>query len=101
MRVDRRGFLKALGGGIAGVAAGNILTPKKLKAEAVVPLQEFVGILVDTTRCVGCRTCEAACAEAHHLPIPDISDESVFEKKRDTTVSQLTVVNRFETEKGD
>ena len=101
MRVDRRGFLKALGGGIAGVAAGNILAPKKLKAEAVVPLQEFVGILVDTTRCVGCRTCEAACAEAHHLPIPDISDESVFEKRRDTTVSQWTAVNRYKTEKGD
>jgi Fe-S-cluster-containing dehydrogenase component len=42
-----------------------------------------------------------ACAEANHLPIPDTGDESAFEKERQTTVSQLTVVNRYKTEKGD
>ena len=101
MGIDRRGFLKVVGGGIAGVLCGNILSPERLKAEVVVPLNEFVGLLVDTTRCVGCRTCEAACAEAHHLPIPDISDSSVFENGRQTSVSQWTVVNRYNTEKGE
>jgi len=50
---------------------------------------------------VGCRSCEAACAEANQLPDPDISDESVFEKERKTTVTQWTVVNRYKTEKGE
>jgi Fe-S-cluster-containing dehydrogenase component len=100
MGIDRRSFLKILGGGVAGAAFGNVLTPRTVRATAGAHPTEFMSVLVDTTRCVGCRSCEAACAEAHHLPIPDISDESVFEKKRDTTVSQWTVVNRFETEKG-
>ena len=101
MGIDRRSFLKVLGGGIAGAAAGNMLIPRRLKAAEVVPAKEFVGILVDTTRCVGCRSCEAACAEVHHLSVPDISDSSAFEKKRQTTEGQWTVVNRYETDKGE
>ncbi len=101
MGIDRRSFLKVLGGGVAGAALGSLLTPKRLKAEAIAPPKQFVGVLVDTTRCVGCRSCEMACAEAHHLTVPDISDPSAFEKERKTTVSQWTVVNRYETEKGE
>ncbi len=101
MGIDRRSFLKVLGGGVAGAALGNILAPRRLKAEEIAPPKEFVGVLVDTTRCVGCRSCEAACAEAHHLTVPDISDPSAFEKERKTTESQWTVVNRYKTEKGE
>lgn len=101
MGTDRRSFLKLLGGGIAAAATGNLLTPRRSKAEVQADSSEFFGVLVDTTRCVGCRSCEAACAEANHLPIPDINDQSVFERKRETTVSQWTVVNRYETEKGE
>ena len=101
MGIDRRSFLKVLGGGIAGVASGNMLTPSLLKAEEMAPPRQFLGVLVDTTRCVGCRSCEAACAEANHLPVPHIGDESAFEKERQTTESQLTVVNRYMTEKGE
>lgn len=101
MGIDRRSFLKVLGGGIAGAASGSLLVPRKLRASVTPHQKEFLGILVDTTRCVGCRSCEAACAEANHLPVPDISDESVFERERKTTVSQLTVVNRYQTEKGE
>jgi formate dehydrogenase iron-sulfur subunit len=101
MGINRRSFLKIIGGGVAGAALGNVLTPRTVRATAAAHPTEFMGLLVDTTRCVGCRTCEAACAEAHHLPIPDISDESVFEKRRDTTVNQWTVVNRYKTEKGE
>ena len=101
MAIDRRSFLKVLGGGMAGVASGSILTPNLLRAEEGIAPAEFVGVLVDTTRCVGCRSCEVACAEANHLPVPDTGDESVFEKERQTTVSQLTVVNRYQTQKGE
>jgi Fe-S-cluster-containing dehydrogenase component len=106
MGINRRSFLKVLGGGIVGgglvgVASGSIVTPGKFKAETTVPPKEFLGILVDTAKCVGCRSCEAACAEENHLPVPDIADESVFKKERKTTVSQLTVVSRYQTEKGE
>jgi formate dehydrogenase iron-sulfur subunit len=100
MGIDRRSFLKILGGGLAGAALGNVLTPRTARASVEANPKEFMGVLVDTTRCVGCRTCEAACADAHNLPIPDISVESVFEKGRKTTETQWTVVNRYDTEKG-
>jgi Fe-S-cluster-containing dehydrogenase component len=106
MGINRRSFLKVLGGGIVGgglvgVASGSIVTPGKFKAEATVPPKEFSGILVDTARCVGCRSCEEACAQANHMPVPDIGDSSAFEKKRNTSVTQLTVVNRYQTSKGE
>jgi Fe-S-cluster-containing dehydrogenase component len=101
MGIDRRSFLKILGGGIAGVASANILAPGMLKAKEIAPPKQFVGVLVDTTRCIGCRACEAACTEAHHLPILDISDEVAFEKERQTSEKQWMVVNRYKTEKGD
>jgi Fe-S-cluster-containing dehydrogenase component len=90
-----------LGAGVTGAALGNLSTPRKARANVTAPPTEFVGILVDTTRCVGCRSCEAACADAHHLIAPDIGDLSAFEKERKTTESQWTVVNRYKTEKGE
>ena len=101
MGMDRRSFLKILGGGLAGAALGNTLIAKTVKAMVAAHPTEFMGVLVDTTRCVGCRTCEAACADAHALSVPDISDSSAFRKERTTSVSQWTVVNRYETEKGE
>jgi len=98
LKMDRRKFLKSLGAGIVGVA-GTSLTAAGLNAQETISGKGFMGVLVDTTRCIGCRSCEEACAEAHDLPVPDIGDESVFEKKRDTSVTQWTVVNRYETEK--
>lgn len=101
MGIDRRNFLKVIAGGIAGAVSGNILAPRTLKAEEIAPLKQFMGVLVDTTRCVGCRACEAGCAEANNLPVPDISDTSVFEKKRQTSLSEWNVINRYKTEKGE
>ncbi len=101
MGIDRRSFLKILGGGVAGAALGNILIPRTVRATAPAHPTEFMGVLVDTTRCVGCRSCEMACAEVHDLSVPDIADSSIFDRERATSVSQWTVVNRYETKKGE
>jgi Fe-S-cluster-containing dehydrogenase component len=41
---------------------------------------DAMGVLVDLTRCVGCRSCEAACNNEQKLPAPDepFDDMSVF-----------------------
>jgi formate dehydrogenase iron-sulfur subunit len=100
--MDRRRFLRSLGAGMLGVA-GTVLTAGRPNAAEIMSGsgKELKGVLVDTTRCIGCRSCEEACAEAHDLPVPDIGDESVFKEKRDTATTQWTVVNRYETEKGE
>lgn len=93
--MDRRNFFKAFGLGLLSVFVGRSTLSEEVSG------QEFVGILVDTTRCIGCRSCEVACSEAHSLPLPDPEGHTVFERKRKLTVEQLTVVNRYTTSKGE
>jgi formate dehydrogenase iron-sulfur subunit len=94
--MDRRDFLKAF-----GVATGTALIKSSpLKAENVQASTEFKAVLVDTTRCVGCRSCEEACAMQNDLPEPDL-DDSVLEKERKPSLTQYSVINRFETDKGE
>jgi len=101
MGIDRRTFLKGLGAGIAGVTPGCFMLPGKAGAKEVSAKKEFKGVLVDTTRCVGCRSCEQACAEANQLPAPDLGDAKVLEKIRQPSETQWMVINSFQTEKGE
>jgi Fe-S-cluster-containing dehydrogenase component len=94
--MDRRGFLKT-----SVLVGGTAIAGKKLNAQENQNSEEFVGILVDTTRCIGCRACEIACAEEHDLFVPDVVNDDAFEQVRKTSEKQWTVVNKFETEKGD
>jgi Fe-S-cluster-containing dehydrogenase component len=94
--MDRRGFLKT--SLVVGAAA---LSSNKAKAQDKRDPEEFVGILVDTTCCIGCRACEVACGEEHDLLVPDVLNDGALEKHRKTSVEQWTVVNKYETEKGD
>ena len=102
MTISRRNFLKA-----AGAAGGVLLAGGAASTRAAQVPQtsaggvEFNGMLIDTTKCIGCRACEEACNEANHLPKPKVSfsTESVFEETRDTSTGAYTVVNRFPNEK--
>ncbi|MGB5389277.1 MAG: 4Fe-4S dicluster domain-containing protein, partial [Thermoanaerobaculia bacterium] len=87
------------------LAAGSTLAGKNLAQastsggeENLAATAESASILVDTTKCLGCRMCERACAEANGLPEPAKSVEPG--EQRDTTETQWTVVNRYETETG-
>ncbi len=94
--MDRRGFLKTtLVAGTTALAGGNLCARETGNPE------EFVGILVDTTRCIGCRACEVACGEEHDLLVPDVLNDGALEKHRNTSDKQWMVVNSYETEKGD
>ncbi len=61
-----------------------------------------MGVLVDTTLCVGCRSCEAACNKVNELPKPDRSfdDDSVLDQPRDTSPTAFTVVNKYTVSNG-
>jgi formate dehydrogenase iron-sulfur subunit len=94
--MDRRGFLKT-----SLVVGGTALTSNKARAQEQHDPKEFVGILVDTTRCIGCRACEVACSEVHDNYVPDVINDGALEAHRKTSDKQWTVVNRYKTEKGD
>ena len=94
--MDRRGFLKT-----SLVVGGSALTSKKARAQDKPDPEEFVGVLVDTTRCIGCRACEVACSQEHDMFVPDVINDGALDSIRKTSETQWTVVNKFETEKGD
>ena len=103
MGINRRNFLK-----VAGTAGGILLAGGAKSARTAQTPQtsggsvEFYGLLIDTTKCIGCRSCEEACNAKNSLPKPEVSfsSESVFEKRRDTTPDAYVVVNRFPNEEG-
>ncbi len=95
MGLNRRGFLQTLGVAGATLTIGKgFAAPGKSKEKI-----EFYGILYDSTRCIGCQTCEYSCAEAHNLPEPKDSPEVGVVRKTDETCR--TVVNVFNTSKGE
>ena len=93
--MDRRGFLMTSG------AIGATLACGKAAAAEAPAAKEFVGVLVDTTRCIGCRACEVACGQANGMLVPDVEKDAALEKERLTSEKQWTVVNRYKTDKGD
>jgi len=95
MSINRRNFLKTIG--VAGVTLSvervfGFAQPKKDN-------EEFYGILYDSTRCVGCQSCEFACAELYGLPEPKDSPEAGKVRKTDDT--RRIVINSHNTSKGE
>lgn len=95
--MDRRGFLKLAALTPIAVVAGEA-SASKPDSTSGPPPTEFVGMLIDTTRCIGCHACEVACAEENRLPYPDLSRLGPGERQATTT--EYTPVSLFETSKG-
>ena len=91
MDLNRRHLIKIAGAAGAATLATGAASSVVSRGAA----KDAVGVLVDTTRCVGCRGCEAACAEANALAVPEKpGDDTVFASRRRTSPAHLTVVNR-------
>jgi len=93
--MTRRAFIK-----VAGVTAGVGIAATATARTGPVPDEPGLpGVLVDTTRCAGCRACEAACAESNKNPAPaEVADMS---QRRDTSQHVFTVINQAEGPNGE
>lgn len=93
---SRRNFFKssaALGTAVAGLSAKPVNAAPKYELS-----EDRMGVLVDTTVCIGCRKCEWACKTAHDLPtqpIESYDDRSVFKERRRPDDKALTIVNEY------
>ncbi len=93
---SRRDFLKksaVIGAGISGLSTSTSKAgPQSILSE------DRMGVLVDTTVCVGCRNCEWACKDAHNLPagsLESYENRKIMETKRRPDHTALTVVNEY------
>jgi formate dehydrogenase beta subunit len=66
--MDRRTLLKGLAtaGAVAAIPVGRASASTEKS-----PPTDMVGLLYDTTRCIGCKACVAACKRANDLPAED------------------------------
>ena len=91
MKLSRRTFLKVCG----ATGAASVVPAAKARASTGTG-EDTVAMLCDTTKCVGCRACEAACSEANGLPEPAMpGEDAVFDHRRTTDSHTYTVVNRY------
>jgi Fe-S-cluster-containing dehydrogenase component len=93
--INRRDFFKAIGiTGMTIIGVNATGAPEPGESET-----EFHGILYDSNICVGCMSCEIACAEAHNLPVPE--DEILPGVLRKTSETKRCAINSYTTAKGD
>ena len=85
--MSRRTAFKALG--LSGLTAAGLsqADPAGAATPGGAP-DDPMGLLVDTTRCAGCHTCEMVCAETNGHPEPDLSD-SALASPRNSMVLQV------------
>jgi Fe-S-cluster-containing dehydrogenase component len=96
--ITRRTALKIVGAGCAAAAAA---TPGAAEARVVrEPSADDYGLLVDVTRCVGCRACVTKCKEANGKPA-DVREVAgvAYDAPVDLNAQTLTVVKRWSGER--
>ena len=99
-KTTRRTALKT---GLTATIASLFFHPKVGESHQLKKYPKSMGVLVDLSRCIGCRSCEAACNAEQNLPPPeqpftnqDVFAENEHGQQRRTDENHYTVVNRFE-----
>jgi Fe-S-cluster-containing dehydrogenase component len=67
-------------------------------SEAAAVSDDWMGVLVDIPKCIGCRRCEAACNGANGFEVPtdeELQDASVLEEYRRPGPHHHTTINEF------
>ena len=71
--MDRRKFLKA---GVLGGIASTLPVSSAQASEVVEPIPGALGMLYDSTLCVGCQACVAECQNVNHTPVNPKGDQT-------------------------
>jgi Fe-S-cluster-containing dehydrogenase component len=94
MSISRRDFLK---GSLAGGAllATGASAPAAARENKTMP-EEAVGLLYDSTLCIGCKACVSACKDVNGMP-PEFSDnEKLWDTPLDLSGKTLNVIKVYE-----
>jgi len=93
MSLTRRDLLK----GAVAAGAATALSSEAEAREAVPERPEALGMLFDSTLCVGCRACQSACKVANNLPTDTVKAAGgVFDAPTDLNSSTKNVIKAFD-----
>ena len=94
MNPGRRRALRVLAGTGAATAGMAAATPASAARAAKAVPPEAVGMLYDTTKCIGCKACVVACREANGL-LPDTSLDGLHQAPLDLNGRTKNVIKLY------
>lgn len=95
MSLTRRTFIKtAAGSGAAAAAAVAMPPPAQARPNSSLP-PKAVGLLFDSTLCVGCKACMPACKEANGMPPETYGGEALWDRPLDLSGKTLNVIKAY------
>lgn len=97
MSADRRSFLKGMLG--AGAAAAASAVPASASTGPKEAPEDAVGLLYDTTLCIGCKTCVVACREANGLD-PDTSTNPLHDAPAALNAQTKNIIKLYKDDDG-
>lgn len=89
--MKRRSFLRALAGGGAALC---VPLPVRARPNRE-PIPTAVGLLYDSTLCIGCKACVRACKEVNGMPAVIEGDQLQYDSARDLSPSTLNVIKVY------
>ena len=96
--MDRRNFLKSAG---AAAAAGAVATspPAQARGNRTLP-PDAVGLLFDSTLCIGCKACVSACRESNGTKPEYSTEEHLWDTPLDISGRTITVIKAYRSGSG-
>jgi len=85
MSLNRRNFLKILG----LTSSSILLKTKKTKAKTIKDTSKELAVLYDSSKCVGCKSCQNACKRVHGLP-PEI--DGLYDAPKDLSEKTWSLI---------
>ncbi len=89
--MKRRDFLKAGAGGAALLCGSGAATARP----NLEPAENAVGMLFDSTLCIGCKACVAKCKEVNEMPPVIEAGEQAWDSARDLSGDTLNVIKVY------
>jgi Fe-S-cluster-containing dehydrogenase component len=90
--MKRRDFLKA---SVAASAATALISGKAEARGNLEPAPEAVGMLYDSTLCVGCKACVAMCKYVNGMPPTQMGEDVQYDSARDLSHETLNVIKVY------
>ncbi len=97
MSINRRDFLK---GALAGVTLLAAAAPAEARPNNTMPA-EAVGLLYDSTLCIGCKACVSACKDANNMPAEFSMDEHYWDSPLDISGKTLNIIKIYKEGTGE
>jgi Fe-S-cluster-containing dehydrogenase component len=92
MSLNRRNFLK---GALAGGALLATGVPAEARSNKTMP-PEALGLLYDSSLCIGCKACVSACKQENNMPPEFSTEDQYWDTPLDISGKTLNVIKLYE-----